>query len=68
MEAVNIHDAKAHLSRFVGRAAAGESFIITKAGKPLVKVVALDSPRLSKSVGSDFRPGKLLCRKTLTAW
>jgi prevent-host-death family protein len=43
METVNIHDAKTHLSQLVERAAAGESFIIAKAGKPMVKVVALDS-------------------------
>ncbi|TWB10500.1 prevent-host-death family protein [Nitrospirillum amazonense] len=41
MRTVNIHEAKAHLSRLVDRAAQGETFIIAKAGKPLVKVVAL---------------------------
>lgn len=44
MQIVNIHDAKTHLSRLVDEAAKGESFIIAKAGKPLVKVIALDSP------------------------
>jgi prevent-host-death family protein len=38
---VNIHEAKTHLSRLVEEAARGESFIIAKAGKPLVKVVPL---------------------------
>jgi len=38
MRAYNIHDAKTHLSRLVEKAAAGESFIIAKAGKPLVVV------------------------------
>ena len=41
---VNIHEAKTNLSRLVEAAAKGESFIIAKAGKPLVKVVALDAP------------------------
>jgi prevent-host-death family protein len=41
---VNIHEAKTHLSRLIDAAAKGESFIIAKAGKPLVKVTALDSP------------------------
>lgn len=41
MRTVNIHDAKTHLSRLVARASKGESFIIAKAGKPLVKVVPL---------------------------
>ena len=44
METVNIHKAKTHLSRLVDKAARGEPFIIAKAGKPLVKVVALDAP------------------------
>ena len=44
MRAVNIHEAKTHLSRLVERAANGEPFIIAKAGKPLVKVVPLDAP------------------------
>jgi prevent-host-death family protein len=43
METINIHQAKTHLSRLVEKAARGESFIIAKAGKPLVKVVALDA-------------------------
>jgi len=44
MRTVNIHEAKTHLSRLVERAANGEPFIIAKAGKPLVKVVPLDTP------------------------
>ena len=44
MRTVNIHEAKTHLSRLVGRAAEGEPFIIAKSGKPLVKVVPLDAP------------------------
>jgi prevent-host-death family protein len=43
MRMVNIHEAKTQLSRLVDRAAKGEEFIIAKAGKPLVKVVPLDS-------------------------
>jgi prevent-host-death family protein len=43
MRTVNIHDAKTHLSRLVEQAAKGESFVIAKAGKPLVKVVPLDA-------------------------
>jgi prevent-host-death family protein len=44
MRTVNIHEAKTHLSRLVDQAARGEPFVIAKAGKPLVKVVALDAP------------------------
>lgn len=38
MRAYNIHEAKTHLSRLVEQAAAGEPFIIAKAGKPMVVV------------------------------
>lgn len=41
---VNIHEAKTHLSRLVEAAAKGEPFIIARAGRPLVKVIALDAP------------------------
>lgn len=44
MKQVNIHDAKTNLSKLVDEAAKGEPFVIAKAGKPLVKVVPLDSP------------------------
>jgi prevent-host-death family protein len=42
MRTVNIHEAKTHLSRLVEQAAHGEPFIIAKAGKPLVKVSAIE--------------------------
>jgi len=44
METFNIHHAKTHLSRLVDKAAKGEAFVIAKAGKPLVKVVPLETP------------------------
>lgn len=44
MQTVNIHEAKTHLSRLVDQAAKGEPFVIAKAGKPLVKVIALSVP------------------------
>jgi prevent-host-death family protein len=44
VKTVNIHEAKTHLSRLIDEAAKGEPFVIAKAGKPMVKVVALDTP------------------------
>jgi len=44
MNTINIHEAKTHLSRLVDEAAEGKPFIIAKAGKPMVKVTALDTP------------------------
>jgi len=51
MNTVNIHEAKTQLSRLVDRAARGQSFVIAKAGKPLVKVSALDAPVEPKRLG-----------------
>jgi prevent-host-death family protein len=44
MRTINIHEAKTHLSRLVDEAVEGDSFIIAKAGKPMVKVMRLDAP------------------------
>lgn len=51
MHKVNIHEAKTHLSKLIDEAVKGESFVIAKAGKPLVKVVALNAPEKQKRVG-----------------
>ena len=45
MITITIREAKRTLSKLVDRAAKGETFVIAKAGKPLVKVVALDTPK-----------------------
>jgi prevent-host-death family protein len=45
MLTVNIHDAKTQLSKLIARAVAGEPFIIAKAGKPMVRVEAIESER-----------------------
>jgi prevent-host-death family protein len=42
MQTINIHEAKTQLSRLIEKAVAGESFVIAKAGKPLVKVTRLE--------------------------
>ncbi len=57
MDVVNIHQAKTHLSRLVERAAKGESFIIAKAGKAMVKVVPIDAPDRSKVRRIGFMSG-----------
>jgi prevent-host-death family protein len=44
MKTVNIHEAKTQLSKLIEEASKGESFIIAKAGKPVVKVTPLSAP------------------------
>lgn len=51
MVTVNIHQAKTQLSKLIDQAIKGESFVIAKAGKPLVKVVALDAPPAPQRLG-----------------
>ena len=51
MVTVNIREAKTQLSKLVDRAVKGETFVIAKAGKPLVKVVALDAPKAPRRLG-----------------
>jgi prevent-host-death family protein len=59
MDTVNIHHAKTHLSRLVERAAKGESFVIAKAGKPLVKVVPLSAPEAAQVKRVGFLSGQV---------
>jgi prevent-host-death family protein len=41
-ELVNIYDAKTQLSRLIDRATAGEDILISRAGKPLVRLVPVE--------------------------
>ena len=59
MQSVNIHEAKTQLSRLVELAAAGESFIIAKAGKPMVKVVPLSAGDLPGKSRIGFMAGEI---------
>ena len=59
MLTVNIHEAKTHLSKLVERAANGEPFVIAKAGKPLVKVTALDTPTARQVRRLGFMAGEI---------
>jgi prevent-host-death family protein len=56
---VNIHEAKTQLSKLVDRASKGEPFIIAKAGKPLVKVIAIDAPAPAKVRRLGFMLGQI---------
>ncbi|MCH4810135.1 type II toxin-antitoxin system Phd/YefM family antitoxin [Vreelandella neptunia] len=58
MEAINIHEAKTRLSQLVARAAEGEGFIIAKAGKPMARVMAIDSPESGQQKRLGFLAGQ----------
>ena len=51
MRQINIHAAKTHLSALVERAAAGEPFVIAKAGRPLAIVSPYSAPASCSRIG-----------------
>ena len=59
MRTINIHEAKTHLSRLVDQAAKGEPFVIARAGKPLVKVMALNAPDAAQLKRLGFMLGEI---------
>ncbi|MBY0572773.1 MAG: type II toxin-antitoxin system prevent-host-death family antitoxin [Undibacterium sp.] len=59
MHTYNIHEAKTQLSKLIEMAAKGESFVIAKAGKPMVKVIALDTPEPSQMRRFGFMSGQI---------
>ena len=60
MLTINIHEAKTHLSRLVEEASQGKSFIIAKAGKPLVKVTPLSEKEQKDEQKLGFMKGELV--------
>ena len=50
-KAVNIHDAKTHLSRLVEQAGAGHEIVIAKAGRPMARLVPLVAAPRPKKFG-----------------
>jgi prevent-host-death family protein len=59
MQIINIHEAKTQLSKLVDQAVNGESFIIAKAGKPLVKVIKLDTAETQPPQRIGFMKGQI---------
>src|SRR5437660_8157540 len=57
---VNIHEAKTHLSRLIERVEGGESIIICRAGKPVVKLIAVNGEdQLPERAGFGYAKGKI---------
>jgi prevent-host-death family protein len=59
MQIVNMHEAKTHLSRLIEQAVRGESFMIARAGKPVVKVIRLDAPLGTQIRRTGFMNGEI---------
>jgi prevent-host-death family protein len=54
---VNIHEAKTHLSKLIQRVETGEEIIIARAGKPAVRLTALEPAPPRSRIG--FLKGKI---------
>ena len=74
MPAVNVHEAKTHLSRLLARVEAGDEVIIARRGRPVARLVGY-KPRGKRQ--SDVLKGKIavpddffdpLPEKELKAW
>ena len=50
---VNIHEAKTQFSKLLRRVAAGEEVIISKAGKPVARLVSVVRPPRERALGID---------------
>ncbi len=59
MKTVTIREAKAQLSRLLDLVAQGESFVITKVGKPIAKVTPIDAPNGQAIKRLDFLAGEI---------
>ena len=50
---VNVHEAKTHFSKLLQRVAEGEEVVITKAGRPVARLVPLEAPAEPRPLGMD---------------
>ena len=53
MKEVNIYEAKTCLSRLLDRVASGEEFLISRAGKPIARLVPVGGP-VTRQLGRDL--------------
>ena len=73
MNAVNLADAKAHLSDLVARAEAGETIQISRRGKPIAELSAVGHPRklidvaMLRAVTGPLRPSSQLAEDLVRA-
>ena len=56
---INIHEAKTHFSRLIERAENGETLIISRAGKPVARIVPLESAPAKAKRRIGFMEGEI---------
>lgn len=60
MKTIELSEVESHLSQLVDSAAAGEPFVIARAGRPLVKVVPAAEPHAGEPRRLGFLKGQLV--------
>ncbi len=53
MKPLNVHEAKTQFSRLLNRVAAGEEIVISRAGKPIARLVPIH-PNVPRQLGRDL--------------
>ena len=64
MGAVNLAEAKAHLSELVSKAQSGEETVITRRGQPVARLVPVAAPKMALRSLSEFRAALPKARKS----
>lgn len=54
---VNVHQAKTHLSRLLARIEMGEEVVISRAGRPVARLVPVGRRRRRRTPGQDVGKG-----------
>ena len=52
-KSVNVHEAKTHLSRLLGRVERGEEIVIARAGRPVARLIPVGRPKEERVLGLD---------------
>ena len=52
-KSVNVHEAKTHLSRLLGRVGRGEEIVIARAGRPVARLLPVGRPKEERVLGLD---------------
>lgn len=64
MDAVKLADAKARLSELVSKAESGQETVITRRGRPVARLMPIESPRKAFSSRAEFRATLPKARKS----
>ncbi len=59
MKSINVREAKMHLSRLIERVQAGEEIMITKAGRPVARLVPAEGAGKPVRIGGLMSPGEV---------